>query len=122
MKVNVKQYILNLKGEPTEDKTINPKTGETIKVHNPTIGEALMNALMSSYKDDSECSGEDKIKRFKLGLRIEEAKDGVVEFTTDEITFIKKYLNKAGFPPIAYTRCDEALEGKKVESKVKEEK
>ena len=117
MKVKVTDAIVSLKGEAIQEDVVKEKDteGKPTKVvkEDVTVGKLIIKALMASYRDDDQCSGEDKIKRFTISSKVQESK-GEVELSTDDISFVKKYVNKAGYNPLAYTRVHEALECKKV--------
>lgn len=113
MKVNVKQEIISLQGEVVKEDVVkerdeNDKPTKVVK-EAVTVGKLIINALMASYRDDDQCSGEDKTKRFRISLKVQEAKDEV-ELDLDDVSFIKKYINKAGYNPLAYARINEAFE------------
>tara|TARA_R110000744_G_scaffold228_2_gene860 strand:- start:5496 stop:5843 length:348 start_codon:yes stop_codon:yes gene_type:complete len=114
MKVNVKELVKELNGEPFLEKivkAVDDKGNATEVVEKPVIvGKLMINALMANYRDDDKCSGEDKIKRYKLSEKIQESTDSI-EISVDDISFIKKYVNKAGFSPLLYTRVHQVLEG-----------
>lgn len=94
--------VLSLDGEPIKD-------GNTDKLL--TVSSLVINALMTTYKDDAECKGEEKLKRFNIS---ESAMKNAsqVELTSTDVAFILKYVEKAGFSPLAYKRIYEILEKK----------
>jgi hypothetical protein len=60
-----------------------------------TLGEVVANALVNQFKDENP-SGQDKVKRWALALRIHAAKD--IELTADEVKLIKDLVAKAYGP------------------------
>jgi hypothetical protein len=64
-----------------------------------TLGKVAINALVAVYQDEANLSGEDKVKRWELALRIKGAKNGL-ELTVEEIALIKKLIAKAYGPII----------------------
>lgn len=117
MKVRVKAPILSLQGQEIQEEVIKERdaNGNPSKVvrESVTIGKLIINALMGSYRDDDQCTGEEKIRRFSISSKIQESADDV-ELNIEDISLIKNYVNKAGYNPLAYTRIHEALEGKEV--------
>ena len=70
----------------------------------------VLEALNRLYKDDDKCSGEDRARRANLSINIYNAKDSV-HLTSEDVVFIKKYVDKATFSPIVYKRLLDILEG-----------
>jgi hypothetical protein len=108
MKINFKQPMKDFSGNEMRQEV---STDGDVKIESILISSPIINALMAAYKDDDKCSGEDKLKRFDISKKISES-EGAIELSTDEISFIKNYVNKAGFPPLTYARINEVLEGK----------
>ena len=106
MKVNFKKPLLSLDGKVLKEETINEEG--TVSHKDILISSSVINALMASYKEDRDCSGEDLLNRFELSKKIKDAK-GEVEMTLDDIAFIRKYVKKAGFAPLVYARINQVL-------------
>ena len=83
--------ITQLNGEPF--------VGQDGKTMNTTLAIVAENALLASYQDEQNLSGEDKVKRFVLARKIHENEKNV-ELTADEITLIKKLIAKSYNPLI----------------------
>jgi hypothetical protein len=62
-----------------------------------TLGDAVSAALVMPFKDESP-SGQEKVKRWALALRVHAAKD--IELTADDVTLIKNLVAKAYGPLI----------------------
>jgi hypothetical protein len=64
-----------------------------------TLGDVAQTALLSTFQDEPNLKGEDKIKRFSLATKIEgQRKDPVL--TADDIALIKTLIGKAYNPLI----------------------
>jgi hypothetical protein len=61
-----------------------------------TLGEVVANALVNQFKDETP-TGQEKVKRWALALRIHNAK-GDVELTADDVKLIKDLVAKAYGP------------------------
>ncbi len=83
--------ITQLDGQPFIDKDGKP-------IHT-TLAIVAENALLASYQDEQNLSGEDKVKRFVLAHKIHDDEKNV-ELTADEITLIKKLIAKSYNPLI----------------------
>jgi hypothetical protein len=66
-----------------------------------TLGEAVATALLANYADEQNLSGEEKVKRFLLAVKVHNATE--LGLTSDEITLIKKLVAKA-FAPLVVGR------------------
>lgn len=77
-----------------------------------TVGEAIINILLANYEDEVKIPGTEKLRRYTLSESIESSKSEV-DLSIDDISLIKKYLDKAGAHPILYTAIYTALEGVK---------
>ena len=96
MKVNFKGTFKNMEGKEllSEDK---PTTLKTIAI----------NALMATYTDEQNLSGEDKLKRWKMGQRIANDEE---DFSIEDIALLKKLIGKA-YSTIIVGQAYEMLEG-----------
>lgn len=74
-----------------------PFTDQAGKPVETTLGGVCEVALLSPYPDEPNLSGEDKVKRFSLAVKIRDKKD--VSLAAEEIALIKKLVAKA-FPPL----------------------
>jgi hypothetical protein len=62
-----------------------------------TLGDVAASALTATFKDENP-SGQDKVKRWALALRVHNAKDA--ELTVDDVKTIKDMIGKAYGPVI----------------------
>ncbi len=109
MKIDFNAQILNFNNAPfvlpqeqmTEDNV--PTT-----VHVPlTLRIVCQHALLEPSDDDLDA----KTKCGDLTLRLQESSDGVVNLSTEEIAFVKKYVAKHWKQPMIVTRAVRILEG-----------
>lgn len=98
MKIDFNIELKNMDGEVLRD-------GDKVL----TLGAASINALMSTYPDEKNVSGEDKLKRYDLSLRIKNS-DISSDYKSEEITLIKKLIGKA-FTPLVVGQAYKILEG-----------
>jgi hypothetical protein len=99
MIVNFNEPITNLNGETLEDEG-----GEI------TLGRVASNALLASFPDEKDVSGETKAKRFKIAMK---AQEGQVDVSVEDVAEIKKLVGKA-YGPLVVGRVYDILEGAKV--------
>lgn len=97
MKINFDAALLDLKGEEMKD-------GETAV----TLKTVAVNALFAPFPDEREIDGNEKAKRFNLGLRIDAG--GEIEVSAEEISLVKKLIGKA-FPVLVVGRAYQLIEG-----------
>ena len=109
MKLNLNKNILDLEGKEVSEK-VKDSDGNIVD-RKISIDQLIVSSLMNTYQDDDKSSGEDKLTRFDLALKIKNSK-GDIELSTEDITFIKKYTKKGLLSPLAFARTNEALEGK----------
>jgi hypothetical protein len=74
----------------------------TVPNEQVTLKSLSLNLLFSdlSENDQKKVSPEEKSKRFLLAMKIKEAKDGVVDLKSEEITEIKKLIGIASSPMV----------------------
>jgi len=126
MKVKINSILKNVKGQPLNGKKeccvidkdgnfIKTQTGDyfikTIEVPEEklTLKDICLNVLMSLDKDE-KTDGEEKYKRFKLGMLIGDSKE-YVELDAEEITKIKKLIGNL-YSPLILGQCYDILENK----------
>lgn len=85
-KIDFTTVLTDLDGKPIADKDAPPVT----------LGDVTANALFASYRDEQP-SGQDKVKRWTLALRVHKAQ--AAELTADEIKLIKDLIGK-GYGPL----------------------
>lgn len=72
-----------------------------------TLGVAAVTALVASYPDEPNLTGEGKFKRWLLAERL--ANGGVIEVSAEEVTLIKQLIGR-GYPPLVVGPAYLALE------------
>lgn len=87
--------------------------GNTIKEGNNPVNLAkfLLVSLTSTYPDEKNLTGEDKLKRYELALRIQNCTDPQMDISSDEIVLIKKLAAKC-LTVVVYGQVAAYLEGK----------
>lgn len=104
MKINLNKPVLNLQGEEMYLGNNDGSKSESLAL----ISSLVIAALTASYKEESD--GEEKQKRFELAEKIQNNADEV-ELVSEDIVFIKQFVNKAFSDPVIYSRIVQALEG-----------
>ena len=72
-----------------------------------TLSDVAIASLMGTFPDERDLSGEEKIKRFGLAMRIRNAKD--ISLTAEEIALLKKIIGRSYGPLVvgrAYPMID----------------
>lgn len=64
-----------------------------------TLKGAAINALLGVFQDESTLSGEDKLKRWEIAVKVK-GSDLTTEFSIEELVVIKKMIGKAYAPMI----------------------
>ena len=95
MKINFKQKLKKIDGQPLKDQV-----GEL------TLFSMCQNAVLAP---EEKQSGEDKVKAYKIAMKIEEKE---VDLTTEEIAYIKEKVRKNIVQPLIVGQVDNLLEGK----------
>ena len=83
MKILFNQEIMGL-----DDKAIKDETQNVF-----TLKKAVLTALVSNFEDERTLSGEEKLKRWELALKIKNASDPV-SLTVEDVAEIKKLVGK----------------------------
>lgn len=96
MKVNFDAVMKDLKGEPIKDGQ------EDFK-----LGSACCNALLAPYPDEQNLDSKDKVRRYKLALKV--TAGGEQDLSVEEVADLKKLVGKA-FPPLIVGRAFEVLD------------
>lgn len=65
------------------------------RVEPKTLRSYCMDALGGVYKGEEDMPGEDRLKRFQLGMKIADAGSGEVELDTEEATKLTECVRKA---------------------------
>jgi hypothetical protein len=107
MRIDFDSQLFNLDGSHLKDIT-------TGKERDALLKTVCVNALLGEDKEDS---GEEKLRRYRLGTRI--YKGGVIEVTAEEVSLMKKLIGRF-FPPLVAGQSLEMLENPVVELKAVE--
>ena len=75
-----------------------------------TLGGVSVDALLATFQDEQNLSGEEKLKRWELAVKIKNGVDPV-ELSVEEIALIKKLIGKA-YGPLISGQAWQMLEGK----------
>lgn len=92
------------------DQTMKDLEGKPIKDENEkeiTLKSIAVGALMASYPDEQNLSGEEKFKRYNLAVKIN--KGGEIEVSAEDISDLKKLIGK-GFSVLAVGSAYKLLE------------
>lgn len=101
MKIDFTQKLVTLDGNAVKDVDVN---GEAIDA---TMKLAIVNALLAPQKE--EVSGVEKIKKYELAKMIFKS-EGETDVTAEDITMIKKAVEKAFPSPMIVGQVNEMLE------------
>lgn len=102
MKYNLKKEIVTFSGEFVKDQD---------GIQNALVSKIVINSLLAMFKDEADCSGEDKLKRYAISESINSNPESV-ELSNSDCVFIMKYVDKMGFAPLVYKHVHEVLEKK----------
>jgi len=94
MRIDFDAPLLDLKGEPLIENGVEV-----------TLGAIASNALLATYRDEQDLTGEEKVKRFRLAVIARGAQDLSVE----QIVLLKKLIAKA-YSPLIVGRVFELLD------------
>ena len=83
MKIDVTRTFTTLNG-----KEIKNEEGEIV-----TLRSIIANSLLAQYQDETNLSGEEKVKRWKLAQTV--YADDIVNLSTEDIVLIKKLVGKS---------------------------
>ena len=72
-----------------------------------TLGSVCSEALLNNYDDDRGATGDAKLKRFRLAMKVGDG--GEVELKVEEITELKTFIAKA-FGPLIVGRAYDLLD------------
>lgn len=75
-----------------------------------TVRGVVMDALVAAYQDEAQLSGEEKLKRWELAMKIKNATDPT-ELSAEEISLAKKLVGKA-YGALVVGQVWSVLEGK----------
>ena len=76
---------------------------------NATLGRMMIESLLATFRDEENLSGDEKLKRWQLAIKIKNA-DVMVELTVEEVALVKKLIGKA-YSTLIVGQVWELLEG-----------
>ena len=88
--------LKDLNGEDIIERNLAPDN--TAKSKPLTLGAVAANALLAQFEDEKNLSGEEKVKRYGLAMRVVSSKDAALK--AEEVAEIKKLVAKAYSPLI----------------------
>lgn len=106
MKIDFDIKLVNFKNEVIREKVKDKDEDEKETFEDLTLGKVCVGALMS-FNPESRISGEEKVKRYDLALRI--YKGGIIDVTSEEIVLMKKRVGE-GFAVIVVGQVLKMLE------------
>lgn len=101
MKINFEKVFKTFDGQPIM-KGADSKEPITLKW-------VSIESLIGIYQDEKELQGEEKLKRYKLAMKI--SNGNIIEISVEEIALIKNLIGKA-FGTLIVGQAWEYLEGK----------
>ena len=104
MNINFAAILRNWDGVALSKLNFGVKSAEVA-----TLGFIARVALGQSHQDEKNISGDSKIQRFELGLKVRE--DAEVDVTLDEAKLIQDVTNKM-LTPLVYGQVVRLLNGK----------
>lgn len=109
MTINLKTQLVDFKGRPLEtDELVCPTCRRPIAPTKTILQDVLTNALGSQLPNEV-VSGADKLKRYRLGMRIGVLDE--IELTAEEIVVCKGQVEKF-YPALIYGQVCDLLEPK----------
>jgi hypothetical protein len=76
-----------------------------------TLAAVAISALMATYPDEQGLSGDEKVKRYDLAMRIHRRSAVTVDVAIDDIALIKRLIDKA-YTPLVVGQAREFLDPK----------
>lgn len=113
MKIDVTQAIKGLDGKPLMEQDPDGPEGAARQM---TVGTAFLTALTAILEEDRNLSGEKKMKRYKIGLKI--VGEDEVDLEIEEAAEVKMLVGKVFGPAVVGPLWD-VLEG--VEEKIEDD-
>ncbi len=105
MKIKINSIMKNVYGEPLKSQRKKAQTKKEIEEKKPqefeemTLKDAIVNALLGEFEGE-KLTGENKLERYRLAMKIQEAKIEV-DLVTDDVVLIKKLIGKSWSPLIS---------------------
>lgn len=116
MFVKIKTKLKNMEGVELKMKLPVNQSGVEEKEKYITLKRICVNALLSEAKEEKNIiiTGEEKVKRYELAKKIQEA-ETKVDLKTEEIVLIKKMIGLV-YPPLIVGQCFQLLENNEKEN------
>ena len=113
MQVTIGTVLVGMDDSPLKDKIPSGQKnlmGGDIMIDGPeiTLRAVSMTALTGVYEDERNLSGDEKVKRWMLAVKLKRAGDSV-DLVSEEIVLIKKLIGKA-YGPIVCGQSWQLLE------------
>lgn len=99
MQVLLNSGLVDFEGEVMKDAKGSPAV----------LRGVCIDALMAQFEDEKNLSGDEKLKRFDLALKVKKAEDPA-DFTVEEVALLKKLIGKA-YGPLVVGQTWKMLEG-----------
>lgn len=90
MEIDLTQELIGLNGKPLQAQDRDDED-KPVTV-NLTLRKAIVEALMAAFKDEDNLSGADKVKRYKMAQKIQDAER--MMFSAEDLSLIKKLVAK----------------------------
>lgn len=110
MKIYFTQNLVQLDGSPLEFTTMAcPACGRPRESRPATLRGACANALVAQFQDEQNLSGEEKVKRYQLAMKI--INEDAVDLPAADVALIQKLVAKV-YGPLIVGQVWEMLEPK----------
>ncbi len=96
MQLNLETEIRDIEGEPLKEQKVRFVGQERkVEVVDITLRKVLVNAIMGEFEDErGKINGEEKLRRFNLGLQIQNTEDKFY-LRSKDFELVKELVNKA---------------------------
>lgn len=92
MQVQVTTVLTDLDGKPLKSRQMDEDTKEMVE-KDLVAKDAIINALMGSFKGEEELAGTEKVARYKLSQKLHGA-NGEFAFSQDDVKRVQECVNK----------------------------
>ena len=100
MNIKISTVLHNVYGDPLKSQRVKPQTPKEVEEKKPkekedlTLKDVVVNALLAEFPDEKDLTGENKLMRYRLAMKIMDAKIEV-DLVAEEIVLIKGLVAKA---------------------------
>lgn len=101
MKVDFSQSLVDLDGKALVEQTSSKPI---------TLRALAVNALMASFEDEKNLSGEEKVKRYETALLVHNSQDEPIEMTVEAVALIKRLIGRS-YGPLLVGQAWKMLDG-----------